>query len=95
LIAGTEYPVAHLQFNQGDDLTLYTDGVLEAQSESGELFGFDRTADLLRSRPSVRAIAEAARAFGQVDDITVVKICRTPSEATQSHVAIDLQIATA
>jgi serine phosphatase RsbU (regulator of sigma subunit) len=45
LIAGMEFAVCHFQLEEGDDLTLYTDGVLEAQRES-ELFGFERTAEL-------------------------------------------------
>jgi hypothetical protein len=93
LLPGTDFPITHFQLNQGDDLTLYTDGVLEAQRESGELFGFDRTAQLLSSRPSVRTIAETARTFGQVDDITVIKIARTPTTSTQTHISIDLQTA--
>jgi serine phosphatase RsbU (regulator of sigma subunit) len=60
----------------GDRLTFVSDGVVEAQTQSksshGELFGFDRTRDLSR-QPAAR-IAEAARAFGQLDDITVVTV---------------------
>jgi hypothetical protein len=96
LIPGADFPVSHFQLNEGDDLTLYTDGVLEAQRETtGELFGFDRTAQLLSGRPSVRTIAETARTFGQADDITVIKIARTPTESTQSHISIDVQTAAA
>jgi hypothetical protein len=93
LIPGTDFPITHFHLNDGDDLTLYTDGVLEAQRESGELFGFDRTAQLLGTRPSVRTIAETARTFGQADDITVIKIARALTESTQSHISIDLQTA--
>ncbi|MGA2673465.1 MAG: SpoIIE family protein phosphatase [Terracidiphilus sp.] len=56
----------------GDRLTFVSDGVVEAQSKSGELFGFSRTRDLSRE-PAAR-IAEAASAFGQSDDITVVTV---------------------
>jgi hypothetical protein len=90
LIPGAEFPVSHLQLNEGDDLTLYTDGVLEAQRETtGELFGFDRTHALLATRPSVQTIAQTARTFGQADDITVIKITRTP-DATQTHISTNL-----
>ena len=57
-------------------LTLVTDGVVEARARTGELLGFDRTANL--STRSADAIAEAARQFGQEDDITVLSITRTP-----------------
>jgi hypothetical protein len=56
----------------GDRLTFVSDGVVEAQSRTGELFGFDRTRSMSR-QPAPR-IAEAARAFGQIDDITVVTV---------------------
>jgi hypothetical protein len=55
-------------------LTLVTDGVVEARSESGELLGFERTAEL--SVGAAAAIAEAAQAFGQDDDITVLTLVR-------------------
>jgi serine phosphatase RsbU (regulator of sigma subunit) len=51
---------------------LITDGVVEARSKSGELFGFERTA-----AGSAESIAEAAQSFGQEDDITVISVTRT------------------
>ena len=59
------------QLNQGDRLTLLTDGVPESTS-GNELFGFERTASL--SSSSAATIAEAALRFGQTDDITVISI---------------------
>ncbi len=70
--AGWEFETSTVQLHPGDRLTFVSDGVVEAQSKSGELFGFDRTRDL--SRKPAAAIAEAARAFGQSDDITVVTV---------------------
>ena len=55
-------------------LVLLSDGVLEAQSSSGELLGFARLAAL--TTKSAHAIADAARNFGQEDDITVVTITK-------------------
>lgn len=55
-----------------DRIVLLSDGVLEARSESGELYGFDRLSELARS--GANEIAETARAFGQEDDITVLTI---------------------
>lgn len=55
----------------GDHLTVLTDGVPEAM-HNRELFGFDRTHQL--SDQSAASIAEAARSFGQSDDITVLTI---------------------
>ncbi|MBL8214047.1 MAG: serine/threonine-protein phosphatase [Bryobacterales bacterium] len=55
-------------------LTLVSDGVLEAANASGELFGFERTRDSSSHPP--KQIAEAARAWGQTDDITVIHLRR-------------------
>lgn len=59
-------------------LTLLSDGVVEAQSPTGELFGFDRTAAI--SNQSAEAIAQAAQAFGQEDDITVLTLSFVPAD---------------
>jgi len=40
-------PVGHEQLEPGDRILLYTDGVTEARSPSGEFFGVDRLADLI------------------------------------------------
>jgi serine phosphatase RsbU (regulator of sigma subunit) len=60
----------------GDQLSLYTDGVLEARNAAGELYGFERLHTLFASRPSAQQATEAAVAFGQEDDITVVTVTR-------------------
>jgi Stage II sporulation protein E (SpoIIE) len=60
-----------------DCLTLYTDGLLEARDQhSGELYGFDRVRDLIATHPDAHAASEAAVAFGQDDDITVLTVMR-------------------
>ena len=60
----------------GDRLTLYTDGLLEARNLSGELYGFDRVRKLIGTQPDAHAASEAAVAFGQDDDITVLTVTR-------------------
>jgi serine phosphatase RsbU (regulator of sigma subunit) len=60
----------------GDHLSLYTDGLLEARNTIGELFGFERLQALLASRPTALQAVEAAVAFGQDDDITVLTLTR-------------------
>jgi serine phosphatase RsbU (regulator of sigma subunit) len=50
-----------------------TDGVVEARSKEGDLFGFERTSAVSGSEES---IAQAAQSFGQDDDITVLTITR-------------------
>jgi sigma-B regulation protein RsbU (phosphoserine phosphatase) len=47
---------------------------VEARMTSGELFGFDRVHNL--SNQSAFYLAEAAKSFGQEDDITVLTVRR-------------------
>jgi phosphoserine phosphatase RsbU/P len=76
----TEYEDTQIALHGEDRLTLYTDGVLEATNEDGELYGFERVTALLADRPDAASIAATARAFGQEDDITVLTITRLPVE---------------
>ncbi len=69
------YETVQLKLKPGSRLTFYSDGVVEAQNERGELFGFER-GKALSTQPAA-AIAAAARQFGQMDDITVVAVQRT------------------
>ncbi len=69
---GAEPSTLTLQLEPSDRLTFISDGVLEAQSPTGELFGFERTAQI--STQPAEEIAQAARNFGQEDDITVLTI---------------------
>jgi serine phosphatase RsbU (regulator of sigma subunit) len=72
LAAAVEFECSQLQMASGDRLALYTDGLLEARNGSGELFGFERIAGI--AELSAEAIADAAQAFGQDDDITVLTL---------------------
>ena len=87
VIAGVEYEQVTYQLNQGERLVFLSDGVVEAQSASGELFGFERTQQV--SNESARYIAQTARHFGQTDDITVISIyiaSRTAKHAAEEAV---------
>ena len=68
------YVESSFQLAVGDQLTLLTDGVVEARSKVGELFGFERTGAVASG--SAESIAQAAQGFGQEDDITVLTITR-------------------
>jgi sigma-B regulation protein RsbU (phosphoserine phosphatase) len=73
IASGFVYAETHVQLEPGDQLTLLTDGVLEARKPvSGELYGFERTAGL--STSSAGQIARAAQQWGQDDDITVLTL---------------------
>jgi len=56
---------------------LMSDGVAEATNRDGQLFGFERVYQLLRTAKSATEVASAAQAFGQEDDISVISITRT------------------
>ena len=76
LVGASSYPESDVSLVPGATLTLMTDGVVEAQNNTGELFGFDRAATM--STESADQIARAAQTFGQEDDITVVTLTRRP-----------------
>lgn len=82
LQAQTKYQEAKLALKPGVQLTLLTDGVVEARSASGELFGFARAQAW--SRKSAGEIVEAARDFGQEDDITVLTLALAEEAARAS-----------
>jgi serine phosphatase RsbU (regulator of sigma subunit) len=76
LTPAASYEQTSLRLRGGDQLVLYTDGLLEARNQSGELYGFERLQSLFATRPSASEAAEAAIRFGQDDDITVVTLTR-------------------
>jgi phosphoserine phosphatase RsbU/P len=71
------YSETTFQLHPTDRLTFVSDGVVEATNERRELFGFHRAQAI--STQSASAIAEAAKQFGQHDDITVLTLTLTPS----------------
>jgi len=75
------YEEVRLFLHPGDRILLYSDGVVEARGLKGELFGFDRVHNL--SNQSAFYIADAAKAFGQDDDITVLTVRRLADTAAQ------------
>jgi hypothetical protein len=75
LLADATYAETHYQLAPNDRLTFVSDGVLEATNAQGELYGFARTRSI--STESAEDIAQAAQAFGQEDDITVLALTRT------------------
>jgi hypothetical protein len=76
LAPSASYNEIAFEFREGDHLALYTDGLLEARSPSGELFGFTRLQELFAAKPIAAEAAEAAVQFGQDDDITVLTLVR-------------------
>jgi hypothetical protein len=97
LLPSATYDEISILLRPGDQLSLYTDGLLEARSATGELYGFDRLHTLFASRPSAQQASDAAVAFGQDDDITVLTLTRLAAgeESTTSLTTPFLEPATA
>ena len=72
IVSGVTYTQKAFTLPAAARLTLLSDGVVEARSRSGELFGFERTSEL--SRRPASEIADTAHRFGQEDDITVITL---------------------
>jgi hypothetical protein len=67
----------HGRLARKERLVLVSDGIPEARSHTGELYGFERLSIL--TQLTAQEIAGAAQAFGQDDDITVL----TPRDRCQ------------
>jgi sigma-B regulation protein RsbU (phosphoserine phosphatase) len=74
VVAEAEWKETRIILQPGAQVTLVSDGVVEAENAKRELFGFDRTRAI--SIQSAQVIADAARTWGQNDDITVVTVRR-------------------
>jgi hypothetical protein len=72
------FPVTRIQLREGESMLLVSDGVVEARNPAGELFGFERTRSI--STHTADQIADAAKQFGQEDDITVLTLTLAPAE---------------
>jgi len=78
------YEETLVPFSPGDSLVLYTDGIVEAMNQKGEIFGFDRLLDIVRESRSraagevLKAIVDGVTAYcegaPQHDDLTVIVI---------------------
>ena len=83
IVGDAIYETMEFQLALGSRITFYSDGVVEAQNDKRELFGFDR-AKSVSTQPAA-VIVETAKNFGQSDDITVVTIERVATVETAKH----------
>jgi serine phosphatase RsbU (regulator of sigma subunit) len=90
LVRDAEYEELDFRLQENDTLMFYTDGVVEARNQAGELYGFDRVAALAASSQNVEQIVEAACLFGQKDDITVLRLTRLAESAPAHAARLDL-----
>ena len=90
ILEGIEYPATRFTLAPGEALYLMSDGVVEAQGAHGELFGFDRIDSFLKTAIPAASLAAAAQAFGQEDDILVLRVerdeVRTAAEPARAAV---------
>jgi hypothetical protein len=94
LAANEQYESITIHLRAGETLTLLTDGVLEARTLRGELYGYDRLATLMQAQPTVQQIVDAACSFGQDDDITVLSVALTAdTESRDARLELSAQIA--
>ena len=71
-----DYEESSFSVEIGDHFSLYTDGLLEARNQAGELYSFARLERLFATHPSAAQATQAAVNFGQDDDITVLTLTR-------------------
>lgn len=83
--ADAQYETVRLQLAPGERLTFYSDGIVEAQNAEGELFGFERSREL--AMQPVAKIVDAARRFGQQDDMTAIAVTRVAATKAARPVA--------
>jgi hypothetical protein len=72
LVPDQSYELVYGRLAVGERLVLMSDGVPEARTNAGELYGFDRLPDL--TLMPAQEIADTAQRFGQEDDITVLTL---------------------
>ncbi len=90
----SEWESRTIHMEPGDYLILYTDGITEAQNETGDFFGLDRLVNCLKTNmsPSTKEmrniiLEEVQQFMGEaprLDDITLVIIKRLPETPSQS-----------
>jgi hypothetical protein len=76
MLPGMDFSVTSFNLKPGDSLLFMSDGVVEAQNNEGELFGFGRIEEMLRNSNTTAEVATAAQRFGQTDDILVLRVER-------------------
>src|SRR5262249_13718667 len=93
-----EYEEAEAVLEPGQSMLLHSDGVVEAHSGSGEMFGFPRLHDVVGARAGsgdviTRVLSELERftpaGWEQEDDITLVAIPRARAGAEQAVPVVD------
>jgi sigma-B regulation protein RsbU (phosphoserine phosphatase) len=87
IVEEQKFRVENINMNRGDVLVLYTDGITEAQSRTGQQFGEARLADVIRANKNerseviVRLVLDAVQHFAAgstyTDDRTIIVVKRS------------------
>jgi len=87
ILENADYQETRLKLVPGDKVVFYTDGIVEAINDRGEMFGFDRLLEVVRGTRSMTAEAllkeilervnEFAGGAAQHDDLTVIVVSVT------------------
>jgi hypothetical protein len=88
VVPDVEFATTRFLLAPGDGLTFVSDGVGEATNNRQELFGFDRLREI--STEHAQRIADAAKRFGQEDDITVLTFRRLSVPAQPGSVVDEI-----
>jgi sigma-B regulation protein RsbU (phosphoserine phosphatase) len=93
VLAGAEYEDRPIALKPGDVLVFYTDGVSEAESPSGELFGQRRIEQVVSAHTDldargimetlIRAVRDWAGERGPSDDLTLVVLRVSPEPSAR------------
>ena len=80
-----------LELGEKDSLFIFTDGIIEARDERGQMFGAERLAAVLRDAAgtaAVPAVLQAVKDFAgrapQHDDLTLLCLAGQPAGATET-----------
>jgi sigma-B regulation protein RsbU (phosphoserine phosphatase) len=89
ILPDAEYQETRLELAPGDQVVLYTDGIVEAMNERQEMFGFDRLLQVARAGREMGADALLSKVMAEVgafvgtgpqhDDLTVIVLSVKPT----------------
>jgi serine phosphatase RsbU (regulator of sigma subunit) len=97
LLPAASWERAVTEIGPGDAVVLYTDGVTDAENESGDFFGEERVADVVRGKVDGTALEIRTALFDSViefiggaernDDITIMAVKRDPPPIATADMA--------
>ena len=84
ILDDVNYEETQLQMEPGDKVVYYTDGIVEAMNKHGDMYGFERLHEVVKSSPAktaealmndiIRSVSDFTGAAPQHDDLTIVVV---------------------